>query len=251
MLLLQGCRLSGQSRNPRIPTLRDGRSIHPTGNSPDVVFPAKAGIHVPPPSGTAGQSILPATPQMSSFRPKPESTYPHPPNPQGRQVNPSYRQLPRCRLSGESRNPRIPNPQGQKVNSSLRATPQMSSFRRKPESTYPHPQGRRVNPAYGQLPRCRLSGESRNPRTLNPEVRQVNASPRATPEVAEAHSRQSTTHFPPYKMPLRQLAGVQTRETTWIPANAGMTGGMTLPTSRGGGQLLFPRLSSLQETPSG
>ena len=183
---------------------------------------------------------------MPSFRRKPESTYPHP---QGRQVNPSYGQLPRCRLSGESRNPRTPNPQGRQVNPAYGQLPRcrLSGESRNPRT--PNPQGRQVNPAYGQLPRCRLSGESRNPRTLNPEVRQVNASLRAAPEVAKAHSRQATTHFPPYKMPLRQLAGVQTRETTWIPAFAGMTGGMTLPTSRGGGQLVLPRLSSLQETP--
>ena len=137
---------------------------------------------------------------MSSFRRKPESTYPHP---QGRQVNPSYGQLPRCRLpakagihvpstlrygrstpaygqlprcrlSGESRNLRIPNPQGQKVNSSLRATPQMSSFRRKPESTYPQPSGTAGQSILRATPQMSSSGESRNPRTLNPEVRQVN-----------------------------------------------------------------------------
>ena len=132
---------------------------------------------------------------MSSFRRKPESTYPQP--------------------SGTA---------GQSI---LRATPQMSSFRRKPESTYPQPSGTAGQSILRATPQMSSSGESRNPRTLNPEVRQVDASLPATPEVAEAHSRQSIKRIPPYSMPLRQLAGVQTRGTTWIPAFAGMTEGMT------------------------
>ena len=111
---------------------------------------------------------------------------------------------------------------------------------------------------YCCLQRCRLSGESRNPRNPNSEGQQVNSGLRATPEVAEAHSRQSIRHIPVqyafmatrgctetgadvdsgfagkterkfedrlYSMPLWQLAGVQKRGPTWIPAFAGKTEG--------------------------
>ena len=47
--------------------------------------------------------------------------------------------------------------------------------------------------------------------------------PTATPGVAEAHSRQSIKRIPSYSMLLRQLVGVQTQGTTWIPAFAGKT----------------------------
>ena len=152
----------------------------------DAVFPAKAGIHVPPPSGTAGQSILRATPQMSSFRRKPESTYPQPSGTEGCRQPTGNSQ---SRLSGESRNPRTPtlrdgrsiHPTGNSpdvvfpAKAGIHVSPTLrdrrlppaygqlpeSSFRRKPESTYPDPQGRRVNPSYGQLPRCRLYYENR------------------------------------------------------------------------------------------
>ena len=204
LLLLQGCRLSGESRNPRIPNPQGQKVNSSLRATPQMSsFRRKPESTYPQPSGTAGQSILRATPQMSSFRRKPESTYPQPSGTAGQSI---LRATPQMSSSGESRNPRTLNPEVRQV-----------------DATYPQPRQRILR----ATPQMSSSGESRNPRTLNPEVRQVDASLPATPEVAEAHSRQSIKRIPPYSMPLRQLAGVQTRGTTWIPAFAGMTEGMT------------------------
>ena len=78
------------------------------------------------------------------------------------------------------------------------------------------------------LQKRRLSGESRNPRNLNLQGQQVDSSLRATPDVAEAHLRQSTEHIPPYSVSLCQLAGIQT---------PGRRRGFRLsPERRGGGE---------------
>ena len=69
----------------------------------------------------------------------------------------------------------------------------------------------------------------------------LNSSPRATPEVAEAHSGQSIKNVPTYGVPLRQLAGIghwrgyvdsgfrrnDGRECRNDGGGAGVTGGMT------------------------
>ena len=45
--------------------------------------------------------------------------------------------------------------------------------------------------------------------TLTLRDSRLNSSPRATPEVAEAHSHQSIKNILPYGVPLRQLAGIR------------------------------------------
>ena len=191
---LPRCRLSGESRNPRTlnPEVRQvNASLRAT---PRVVFPAKAGIHVPRPSGTAGQSILRATPQMPSFRRKPESTYPQPSGTEGCRQPTGNSQ---SRLSGESRNPRTPT---------LRDGGSIHPTGNSPDAVFPAKAGihvsptlrdRRLPPAYGQLPRCRLSGESRNPRIPNPQGQKVAASLRATPQMSSFRRKPESTYPQP------------------------------------------------------